>query len=112
VRVTDAEGTATSEPGLLLVAPEILAEPYDQVVDVGGAARFDMLADGTPPLEYRWYYNSRLLADATNATLVLDNVQPSQTGTYHVVVRHHTPGGPAGTASRRASLVVSPSGRR
>jgi hypothetical protein len=38
-------------------------------------------------LAYQWYFNqTNLLANATNASLTLTNVQPSQAGNYSVVV--------------------------
>jgi len=42
---------------------------------------------GPPPLLYRWFFNTNTpLPNATNSTLTLTNVQPSQAGFYNVVV--------------------------
>jgi len=53
----------------------------------GGTAQFEVGAGGTDPLAYQWWFNqTNLLADATNAVLVLTNVGLSQEGWYSAVV--------------------------
>ena len=66
--------------------PSVIVQPADQVLAVGGTATFHVLADGTPPLGYQWTFNSADVTGATNSTLVLANVQLSDSGTYAVVV--------------------------
>jgi hypothetical protein len=44
------------------------------------------VVSGTAPLRYQWQLNGRDLASATNATLVLNNVQLSNAGSYSVEV--------------------------
>jgi hypothetical protein len=41
---------------------------------------------GALPLSYQWFRNDQTLADATNATLTLTNIQRPEVGRYHVVV--------------------------
>ena len=44
-------------------------------------------AHGSEPFTYEWRYNeTNVIAEATNATLVLANVATDQAGTYQVVV--------------------------
>ncbi len=68
------------------MAPVITTQPTNQTVVVGQTAQFSVTATGTPPLSYQWTWNTTNLANATNATLVLTNVQFSQAGNYAVVV--------------------------
>ena len=62
------------------------SEPADETVTVGQTATFGVGAIGTQPLSYQWSYNGTAIAGATNATLVLTNVQRVQAGSYAVVV--------------------------
>jgi len=68
-------------------APVITSEPADQVVPVGSSASFTVTATGSSPLTCQWYYfQTNLLAGATNISLTLTNVQPGQAGYYSVVI--------------------------
>ena len=60
-------------------------------------------ATGDPPLTYEWYFNTNnLLVNAANATLILTNLQATNTGMYSVVVSN--PGG--STNSTLAQLTL------
>ncbi len=84
--------------------PMIVAHPADQVVVEGGTATFNVTATGTPPLNYQWRLNGTELNGATSSSLVLENVQSQDTGTYSVVVSNSI-----GTAtSSNAVLAVNP----
>ena len=61
-------------------------QPANQAVTIGGAASFSVTASGTPPLSYQWNFNTTNIMGATNATLILTNVQMSQAGHYAVAV--------------------------
>lgn len=53
----------------------------------GGSASFSVLAGGTPPLKYQWYYNTNSgLANQTNTSIPLTNIRLSQAGTYGVII--------------------------
>jgi alpha-tubulin suppressor-like RCC1 family protein len=69
-----------------LVAPVITAQPTNLTVAVNGTAVFNVTADGSAPLNYQWSFNGTNLAGATNVSLTLSNVQPSQAGNYFVTV--------------------------
>ncbi|HTS19741.1 MAG TPA: glycosyl hydrolase family 28 protein [Verrucomicrobiae bacterium] len=61
--------------------------PLSQGIFSNQTATFNVLATGTPPLFYQWYYNTNsLLNGATNSTLTITNAQPSDAGAYAVVV--------------------------
>ena len=68
-------------------APTITSQPVSQTVTAGSSVSFSVTASGTAPLSYQWSWNvSNTLAGATNATLLLTNVQVSQAGNYAVLV--------------------------
>jgi hypothetical protein len=67
-------------------APTITTQPASQAAAVGGTASFSVGAQGTLPLSYQWNFNGTNLAQATNATLTLTNVQFGQAGSYAVLV--------------------------
>jgi hypothetical protein len=89
VVVSNAYGLAVSSAATLtvLVRPFITQQPQDRAVSDGGSAVFTVVAGGTEPLDFQWYYNeTNLLAGATNASLMLDNITTNQAGGYSVVV--------------------------
>lgn len=67
--------------------PNITAQPQSLAVNVTSNVTFSVTATGTPLLSYQWYYNTNTpLANATNATLTLANVQTNQAGRYTVII--------------------------
>jgi len=89
VVVTNAYGSATSAVAQLVLAqpPYIVADPTNQLVLPAGSAGFQIIAGGTGPLGYQWFFNAtNLLPGATLDTLMLTNVQPTDGGEYRVVV--------------------------
>lgn len=69
-----------------LVSPNIIVQPANQMVAVGGTATFGVTATGTAPLFYQWNFNGTNIDSATNTSLILTNVQTNQAGNYAVVV--------------------------
>jgi hypothetical protein len=76
----------------------LVSQPQDQTVPLGSTVTFSVGADGQPPFFYQWYFNGTNKLSgaanptATNATLVLTNVQLSQSGAYSVVVSNAVSG--------------------
>ncbi|MGA2137848.1 MAG: immunoglobulin domain-containing protein [Verrucomicrobiia bacterium] len=112
VAVSNAYGSVTSAVAQLTVnlpvAPSISTQPQDQINVLPGAnATFTVVAGGSAPLSYQWYYNTNTpVANATDSILTITNVQPSDAGSYSVVVSNV-----AGTAtSSNAVLTVSTNG--
>jgi hypothetical protein len=68
------------------VAPTITSQPQSRTVIVGDTATFSVGAAGNPAPTYQWRFNDADIADATNATLTLNNVRFSQAGDYAAVV--------------------------
>ena len=88
---TSASGIIFNEVQVEYVAaatsPSINTQPQDQSVFTSQTATFSVIADGTPPFTYQWYYNNdTILTDQTNSTLVINNAQLSDTGGYSVIV--------------------------
>ena len=66
--------------------PIITAQPIGITVSVGATATFSVSAEGAQPLAYQWQFGGTNIANATNAVLMLSNVQLSQAGNYSVLV--------------------------
>ena len=88
VRVVNTAGSTVSSNALLtvLVPPSITTQPAGSTNVVGATANFNVVADGTAPLNYQWQANGTNLVDATNATLTLKNITSDQDGIYTVTV--------------------------
>jgi hypothetical protein len=96
----DLELTGTQN----IIAPVVTTQPQSQSVTQGGTAAFSVAAIGAQPLSYQWHLNDIPIPGATNAALILTDVQPAQAGTYSVVV-----GSAAGAVtSSGAVLTVTP----
>jgi hypothetical protein len=71
----------------VLVPPTITSSPSSQTTETGARVRLTADVAGDMPLAYRWIFNETItLNGATNSVLELDNVSPSQSGAYFVVV--------------------------
>jgi RHS repeat-associated protein len=93
----------TNGLGKCLLPPTILTQPSSQTVIVGETVTLMVVATGSQPLSYQWYFNAtNLLSAATNAILLLPNVQSTNYGNYSVTVSN----GEGMVASTSASLVV------
>lgn len=91
VIVSNAFGSALSDTAELTVttptAPIIVTQPQGLTVLPGQSTSFNVVAGGSAPFTYQWYYNTNTsLAGATSDTLTLTNIQPAAAGTYSVVV--------------------------
>ena len=67
-------------------APSIVAQPQSQTVNAGATVNLSVASTGTQPLSYQWSFNGAPLSGATRSLLSLPNAQPSDAGTYAVVV--------------------------
>jgi pectate lyase len=108
VAVSNAFGGVVSDPAQLTVsiptAPVIVTQPQGLTALPGQNVNFNVVAGGSAPLTYQWYFNTNtLLSGATGSTLTLTNVQASQSGTYSVVVSNFV----SGTNSDYAVLFVN-----
>lgn len=78
---------APPTPGQRNADPVVVSTgPRNVAYIAGNDVSFSVTASGTPPLLYQWSFKGTNLPGATNATLLLENLQPAQIGVYSVVV--------------------------
>ncbi len=86
-----------------LAAPRILQSPVGGSRIVGGSFQFGVTVGGTDPFTFQWQKDGQDIPGAVGNTLVLSNLQLTDSGAYRVVVRNA-----AGDAtSDAAQLTVS-----
>ncbi len=91
VIVSNSAGTATSSGALLTVnpapqAPFISSAPTNRSVVLNSATTFTVLAGGTAPLSYQWYFNANPQPGQTASSYGIGSVQLADVGAYFVVV--------------------------
>lgn len=69
---------------------------------------FSVQVSGNPPPSFQWRFNGSNLSGATNSTLVLDPVSPSDAGNYDVIVSNSA-GSVTSTAATLSIRAASPS---
>jgi hypothetical protein len=84
------------------LAPAIVTQPANQTLLEGATATFTVTATGFPPLSYQWTDYATNIANATNASLTLSNVQITNDGTYAVIISNVN----GSTTSSNAVLTV------
>jgi hypothetical protein len=86
----------------------LVSQPQNQTEPQGSTATFSIAADGAAPFQYQWYLNgtNKLFGagnpTVTAPTLVLTNLQFSQSGVYSVVVSNAV----SAITSQPANLIV------
>jgi uncharacterized repeat protein (TIGR01451 family) len=68
------------------LSPQVLAQPSNQRASLGCDVSFQVTGRGTPFLTYQWSKEGSPLNGETNATLVLNDIGPSDYGAYQVVI--------------------------
>jgi hypothetical protein len=96
--------TTSSGGGTKFVAPTITAQPANQIVTVGEAATFSVMATGTAPLTYRWLKNSASIAGATGASYTTPATLAGDSGEKFEVVVSNSAGSATSTI---ATLTVN-----
>lgn len=90
VIVTNMVGSVTSSVAILTItniAPGVTTQPKNQSVSVGGNATFSVVATGTTPFGYQWFFNTNgLIPSANTNTLTLNNTQLTNAGSYSVLI--------------------------
>ena len=88
VIITNASGSATSTPALLIVKypPTITNQPASAAVIVSSNAVFSVGAGGDAPLGYQWYFNATNAVGSNTNVFVVNNVQGTNSGGYSVMV--------------------------
>ncbi len=104
----DANGNGIVDNGEINWGLAIQIQPTNQTMIQGSNATFVVTAVGVAPLSYQWYFNTNTpLANATNATLVLSNVQNTNAGSYSVLVTNFT--GSITSSSAVLTVLMPPS---
>jgi probable HAF family extracellular repeat protein len=89
-RASDSSGLALTSGVVNVVVdvpPSITMQPTNQTVKQGSNAVFAVVAVGTAPLSYRWFFNgTNVLTGFTNASITITNVQFTNAGNYSVIV--------------------------
>lgn len=81
--------------------PDIYVQPADQIVALGGTARFEVAA--RTAAAYQWQKNGDPIEGATTPVLHLPDVTPAHTGGYECLVSN----GSASARTRTATLTVA-----
>src|SRR5207244_1327614 len=87
--ISDPSGNSASTNRTVLVMakpPTITGQPQGRVVQPQSSVSLSVTAGGSPPLTYQWRHNGVNLNGASLSTLLLQNVQATNTGGYDVVV--------------------------
>ena len=67
--------------------PVITGQPLSQLVTITSNATFMVVATGTPPLSYQWFFNgTNAISGGTNSTFIITNLQDVHAGSYSVRV--------------------------
>jgi hypothetical protein len=84
--------------------PTITIQPRTNLVNAYGSASFSStVITGAPPLFYQWSLNNSNILNATNSLLIITNIEPSDLGTYTVVVTNRY-----GSTNASANLTMYP----
>jgi Protein of unknown function (DUF4038)/Putative collagen-binding domain of a collagenase/Immunoglobulin domain len=67
-------------------APVINVNLTNQSVTIGSTVTLGVMASGTSPLGFKWFFEGTNLSSVASNTLVLSNVGPANTGSYQVIV--------------------------
>ena len=86
VQVSNFAGSIVSQPVTVDVSVpvSIANDPQDQIAIVGESVRWSILANGSDPISYQWYYNGQPLQAAQSNGLELSNIHATQSGGYFV----------------------------
>jgi subtilisin-like proprotein convertase family protein len=79
--------------------PVILTPPQNQTVIAGTNVTLTVVAAGTGPLRYQWFFNGAVIPGATEAALSLSNLIVDASGIYSVIVSNPIPAGAAASAT-------------
>ena len=115
VVVSNSAGSARSATAAVTLgsvevpaAPVIIRQPGPQVAIIGGSAAFTVTARGTPSPSYQWRKNGVVIPSASNATLTLLPVLPTDVGAFEVVVTNAS--GSVTSSLASLTLVAAPTG--
>ena len=103
--VANSWGSVTSSVAVVNVgyAPAVVQQPLSLTNSVGGTANFSCVVTGTVPINLQWTLSGIPLPGATNSTLTITNLQPSNIGFYALTATNIF----GGTVSSNAALSLA-----
>ncbi|MBK8479547.1 MAG: immunoglobulin domain-containing protein [Opitutaceae bacterium] len=109
VVATNSLGSATSSAATLTVNPVVIPvaivdQPVDRVAIAGSAVQLTVSATGTPAPTFQWHKGGRVIANATNRSLILGSKGSADAGIYDVVLTS----GATSTLSRPTIVGITP----
>jgi hypothetical protein len=112
VSISSPLGAVTSVAATLHLglAPGITIQPAGSAAIVGGSVVLTVGAQGQPTPSYQWLRNGVAVANGTQATLLLGNIQPGDAGSYAVVVSNAFGSATSASAEVSVSQPVSQAG--
>ncbi|GAB5558935.1 MAG: hypothetical protein SynsKO_05820 [Synoicihabitans sp.] len=107
VKVTNAQGSATSGPAVVTVvdsnvAPTITSQPRNRTAALESSVTFTVAATGVPAPTYQWMFNGGAISGATSASYTISSVAAANAGSYSVMVSNAA----GDVTSRNAVLAV------
>ena len=104
--MANSMGSITSQVATLtvIVPPTITTQPQSLVVIQAQKATFSVVASGTAPFTYQWYFNGYVVGN--NQTLTVSGAQPNKAGNYTVVVSNS--GGSVTSAVATLTVLMPP----
>jgi len=106
VEIVNGGGLAESQSATFTIgaaqAPAITGALSNQTVSTTTPVTFSVVATGTGPLNYQWFFNGVSITNATSSTYTVNNVNASTAGVYMVTVSNSV-----GSASSSATLTVN-----
>ena len=89
--VSDAAGNTNTCDAIVSVVmgevpPTVVTQPAGQSIECSSNVTFAVVANGTLPLSYQWFFGTNAIPDATNTSLTLAAVTAANNGSYAVVI--------------------------
>jgi hypothetical protein len=102
---TGGKKIISGEAVLKVVTPvTIKTEPKSLTVKLKGTVTFRVVAEGTSPFGYQWYFNAVPIPNATKSSHSISKANQTDAGNYAVVVTNAV----SSATSTTATLTVSP----
>lgn len=103
VRAYNASGATNSGLARVRVLPSkpvMVSNPSSMTTSAGRSAQFAVVAAGSEPMRYQWFFDGRPLAGANKPQLSIGDVQIGNAGSYSAMVSN-----PNGAAQSRTAVL-------